>query len=461
MNCIIYTSCNSDFYRNQYKFSKANIITINIIREYMMEVRDNAEFCTKHNREKKGYRCNECQDKQMYCSECYIQHLNIKHSKTSPIRISDEVEKRILRIENNLEGENEGNVQLREFEMRAREMKQELDGLLKEGLAITEKKKNDMKKMLWEAERCGAETGKYAEQLDIKIRAAELGYRREKSELQAIRGMKNSIEAEKASIRVENEVCAMLWLKGDAIKGAIRELNEATAKLKRTYSEIQAMVIAREDDMIMREKIGRVVSKFASEQLEECKRKIEQHFREGDVGEKIRGLNNMIRRYREELARFGSEKNNQSGILGQPDEKSAANVKNRLGEKKKEPEQEEQGEKEETKIRLDKLASEKEKLKSLKRKNEQPKDDVSEVRKELQKFQYILREKIAEDERYAEVPKMASSIYTHYYPRTGGKVVYLYNTVTRKVSNLTFDYAHPENYSSTIIVRNNLQFLAY
>ncbi len=396
----------------------------------MEEVGDNAKFCMKHNGEKRRYRCNECQDQQTYCCECYFQHLSTKHNKASPVRVSDEVEKRISRIEKYLEGDNEGMMRLSEFDRKAKEMKRELDELLKEERATTEKKKNEIIRMLWETETCDAEAIKCAGQLAMKVRASELGYDREKervkAELQVIRSMKDDIEAEKASVRVENEVKAALWIKGDVIQGAIGKCEEATEKLKRAYRDLQTRVIMHEKDTVIMAKVVQTVSKFTNERLEECKNKIERRLKESEEAV-IKSVSNVIKRYRDEREKFENVWKNPSGIVRQLEESSAARVKD---------------------------------LERLQRNNEWLKDNAMKASKEdLQKFQDMLREKIAEDERYADAPKMASSIYTHYYPYTGGKVVYLYNTVTKKTSTLTFDCDHPEKFSSTIIVENNLYII--
>ncbi|MDR3542272.1 MAG: hypothetical protein P4L69_15115 [Desulfosporosinus sp.] len=422
----------------------------------MAEVSDNAKFREKHNCKRKKYKCNECQDQQAYCSKCYFQHLNDKHNRDLPLSVSDEVEKRISRIEKCLDGDNKEKMQLRGLDKRAGEMRQELDGPLKEAREITEKKMRDIKRMLWETETYDAEARKCAGQLDMKVRASWLCYDREmervKAELQAIRSMNDIFEADKASIRVENEVKSALWLNCDAIRGAIRKCEEAAGKLKCAYREINVKVTMCQKDAIMIANIVQTVSKVINEQLKECKDKIERHLKESEEAV-VKSVNNMIKRCRDERAKFERVRI-PGGIIIQPEESNTASVidlkENQLEEKKDELEQ-----REEEKSGLDaekRLASKVDDLKRAQQDNEWRKDNAIEARD-------LLSEEIAEDEKYEEAPKAGSSIYTHYYPHIGAKAVYLYNTVTKKVSTLTIGCDHLDNYSSTIFVGDNLYII--
>ncbi len=434
----------------------------------MAEVRDKARFCEEHGLSK-TLKCFECHDEQKYCEKCYIKHTSIKHGVHLPILIWDEAQKRVLLTEKYIEGDNEGKMRLKEFEKRASEVKQELDGPLKESRVMIEKKVSEITRMMCEAEKCDAEARKCAEQLNAKVVEAELRYNREmervKTELQAIKRMKDGNEADDNSIRVENEAKATLWLDSDTIRGVITKCEEATGKLKCAYRDLQMKVLTREKDTIMMGKVIQTVSRLMNERLEECKNKIERRLKESEEAV-IKSVSNVIKRYRDERAKFNHERKNPSGIVRQLEESSAARVKDlegQLGEKKNELEQGKQREKKENEVRLDeekKLASKMDDLKRLQQDNEWLKDNAMKANKEdLQKFQDMLREKIVEDERYADAPKMASSIYTHYYSYDGGKVMHLYNTVTKKPSTLTFDNDHPEKYSSTIIVGNNLYII--
>ncbi|MDR3549270.1 MAG: kelch repeat-containing protein [Candidatus Pacebacteria bacterium] len=428
-----------------------------------MKDRRNEKLCEKHNGKIKEYRCSKCHDPNVYCSDCYFQHLQTEHDVPSPIYVPDDVEKRISQIEKQFDGDEE-KATLRDLNKLAINMRQKIYGQLKEARVPIEEMKKELDRMLLEVDTRGTEAGRCVEQLFRKITAAELGYdnRKEwvKAKLRGIKSMHGCEEAEKASIQVENEVKAMQWINPDAIKGKIKECEEATEKLRHAYREIKRRVITREENASMRAEMKQSVSKFLDKQLEECKNKIERRLRES-VGEMVKGFDKVIKGFGEEMSKFENERKKRNDITRQLNISviRAEDLEGQLVEKKNELEREKQKGERESATRLDtekKLASEMKDLKSLQRENEWLKEKERILINDSLKFQDMLKEKNLDDERYAEAPKMASSIYTYHYPYIGGSIVYLYNTITKKASTLTFDYAHPEKFSSAIIVGSNL-----
>ncbi len=427
----------------------------------MAEDGRNAEFCEKHNM-KIAYRCSECQNSDAYCIYCYNEHLHTKHGRPLPVNISDEVEKRISHIEKHY---NEGKTIIREFNKLEGDVRQELDGQLEESQAPIEEMKMELKRMMWEVEMRGTEAKKYVDKLDRKIKATELSYNNEnerlKNKLQGIRNMKVCDKADKASIQVENEIKEMRWLNRDAIQEAIKECKEATKKLKDTYIELKRRVITREEDTSTRAKMKQLVSKSFDKQLEERKNKIERHLRESET---VKGFDKVKKRCREERSKFACERKKRNAIIRQLNISAARaeDLESQLVKEKNELEREKQKGENERAMRLDtekKLESEMENLKSLGQENTLLKEKERVLINDLLKLQDMLKEKNLEDEKHAGAPKMASSIYTYCFPYTGGNVMYLYNTITGKTSRLTFDNAHPEEYSSTIMAGNNLYII--